>query len=120
MDEIDHFSTYDITVHQHGKTSHFHAGGSMPHGHMLRAICQRIECQLAACPTHDIHPAPHDRINMPDDDPDNGIKMNDDAKPLMHYVGKWLIGPAILAFAALVIFTVMYVVARSCIELIFG
>lgn len=42
--------------HTHGNRSHTHAHADIPHGHMLRAICQRPECE--SYPTHDIHPGP--------------------------------------------------------------
>lgn len=44
----------DISVHVHGKMEHQHAWASVPHTHVLRAVCQRTECESAE--THNIHP----------------------------------------------------------------
>lgn len=42
--------------HAHGKLKHAHAHADEPHAHLLRAICQRPECE--PYPTHDIHRGP--------------------------------------------------------------
>lgn len=43
----------DVALHTHGKTEHTHAWASVPHMHILRAVCQRDECD--GCEAHDIH-----------------------------------------------------------------
>lgn len=55
--------TQQLVPHSHGgKYNHVHAFGEVSHNHMLRAICQRPECQ--GLPTHNIHnndePVPND------------------------------------------------------------
>jgi hypothetical protein len=51
-----HRTIFDVVTHHHGNTnrSHIHAWGSIPHTHMVRAICHRPEC--VGYPTHNIHP----------------------------------------------------------------
>jgi hypothetical protein len=44
----------DIALHQHGKTEHTHAWATVPHTHVLRAVCLREECEGHV--THNIHP----------------------------------------------------------------
>lgn len=44
-------------THEHGAREHTHAFADAPHVHILRAICQRRECD--GWPTHDIHHVPH-------------------------------------------------------------
>jgi hypothetical protein len=46
----------DVSSHDHRSRTHTHTHASVPHNHMLRAICARPECQ--ATPTHNIHDAP--------------------------------------------------------------
>lgn len=41
-------------IHAHGNRVHAHAHASVPHGHIMRAVCQRPECD--GFETHDIHP----------------------------------------------------------------
>lgn len=49
-----HPTIFDIVTHNHGDAVHTHAWGSVPHNHMARAVCHRIECDTY--PTHNIHP----------------------------------------------------------------
>jgi hypothetical protein len=58
-DPNDDSEDYDVVGHEHPlpgeKTyEHYHAWGSMPHLHLLRAVCGRPEC--GDSPTHNIHP----------------------------------------------------------------
>jgi hypothetical protein len=47
----------DIIQHDHGPfVTHTHAGGSIPHDHLLRAICHDPRCE--GFETHNIHPLP--------------------------------------------------------------
>lgn len=50
--------TVPIAMHEHGTGGcrsyrHAHAWPEVPHSHILRAICQRPECE--GCATHNIH-----------------------------------------------------------------
>lgn len=50
----DEVKRLNIAPHVHGRLTHVHAWGDMPHSHMARAVCHRPECRWY--PTHDIHP----------------------------------------------------------------
>ena len=60
MPEMD----LDVVEHAHGPfKKHIHAGGSIPHTHMLRGICKDRRCE--GFKTHDIHPLPGAAITEP-------------------------------------------------------
>ncbi len=53
MPEMD----LDVVEHTHGPfATHTHAGGSIPHDHILRAVCTDPRCE--GFETHNIHPLP--------------------------------------------------------------